>query len=606
MAMKRLCLMGTILFGLCASVFAQTERLSLACDTLEICVSYLEAPDTSCEPECFGLIDENKGYFSLPAEFEKFGRAAIPKLLENLKSPHESVRSRAGLILSKSNHVQPEDHVAILEGYALGNSWLRSSVRKLVTPEIVAKMGDALRLHDGHGVSMPRTVNGRLFNNERLHPEDAVYSAFLALGPHAEDYLIKRFTCADSNSCEYRYLPILSAAFNSDTGPMPRFAKHLFGLAAQPSLSADARTAALKTAIRAMDDPTHDEHLAILRAFLKSEIADIRDMAFGLLMLKGDPSVLEMAIKNLDEKKGYAAQFALFDVMRFGSQAVQGLPSVSAFLKNEDWEVRFAAMRTISEIGNQEAICGLISNISEADWQLSIEIMVVLERFQCATEIKQLAVTAEKNWHPAARAEARRVMDGKPRKSGRFFSTIDPYCSEVMPAQHPPPGTATGQTQKDIDDWNNWYQSVWTKYHHDVDAAASFTPMSGLKHTLQIGEWLFSGEDKGEFGGFVSATRKGQPPQRLSDKNLRGFFQTTTNTYFVTGLSHLGLDRAFLHKLSQNADGTWRAETVLRLAGSGDFHVSKDGTLRNISYQGAMLVHPDGKPEWIMCPPHMP
>jgi hypothetical protein len=79
----------------------------------------------------------------------------------------------------------------------------------------------------------------------------------------------------------------------------------------------------------------------------------------------------------------------------------------------------------------------------------------------------------------------------------------------------------------------------------------------------------------------------------------------TVRFVFAISLFFATLYSSTSAQTSQSSDGTWRAEIIMRLAGSGDFDVAKDGTLRNISGQGAMLVYPDGKPEWLLCPPNI-
>jgi HEAT repeat protein len=595
------------LMALWPSSFAQqTEPPILTCDTLETCVRYLEEPDASCEPSCFGGIDESKGYFSLPEEFDKFGRAAIPILLKNLQNPDESVRLRAGLILNDSKHVRPEDHAAILVAYANGVSWLSDAAKRYATPEFVAKMGNDLRIHPGHEISMQRYGDGIMMGGGVIHDDDQAFSVFLGLGTLTEAYLIQRFACLDDTSCEYLFLPIIADSFDSYAEQMPAFTSHLFDVASRTSLSVEARTAAMKTALRVPSkDNNSEERLAKLRALFNSDIKDIRDMAQHSLVRSGDPIVLEMVLKRLDNATGFAAEMALFDLLAFREKASVILPPILKRLKDEDWDVRLAAVRVIAKINDRSAAPALLESIRAEDWELSLEAVEALGQFPDAAEIKKLAAMAQSYWHPAVRAAAKRVLTGKPasQKRRRHISAVGDYCDGVMPVQRPPKAAATGRTQKDIDDWNAWNGSVWDKYYSDVDAAASFKAEINLKPSLQIGEWTFTGEDNGEWGGSVTAAKPDEASVKLADLNLKGFFQTSSGSYFVTGLNH-GFSRAFLHKLSQNAEGVWQAEVVMRLAGDDSYDISKDGTLRNIGSHGAMLVHPDGRPEWIMCPPN--
>ncbi len=127
------------------------EPPELTCESLEQCLVLLQKP-FPCMPDCpggdplgYGFIHDQGGYFSLPAQFEKFGRPGVFALLELLKQPNLSIRARAGMVLSVSSALTPEDIPAILQESRNGNDWITSALARIKTPEAPSALVAMLR-----------------------------------------------------------------------------------------------------------------------------------------------------------------------------------------------------------------------------------------------------------------------------------------------------------------------------------------------------------------------------------------------------------------------------------------------------------------------------
>lgn len=55
-------------------------------------------------------------------------------------------------------------------------------------------------------------------------------------------------------------------------------------------------------------------------------------------------------------------------------------------------------------------------------------------------------------------------------------------------------------------------------------------------------------------------------------------------------------------ELSQNDSQVWTAHNLLRLTGGSEAWLAPDGTIGLLGTGAAMLIHPDGSPEWVGCP----
>jgi HEAT repeat protein len=353
-----------------------------------------------------------------------------------------------------------------------------------------------------------------------------------------------------------------------------------------------------------------DRDRARLRNLLKDNEPEVRQQAAAILTGYGDLAAIDAAIKRIETESGWDRVFAIRNFAKFGLEAARHGPAIRRYLKDSDWDVRARTAQTLAAIGDRGAVPMLIAAIDDRDWLLTfraVEALAVLGGSEAQTALRSKAA---RHWHPAVRLAAESLLAGKPALPALKHGAIDMqepytrYCEPITAKDRAPDSLRFGSTQNGMDELNAWNQKNLSRYAGDFGAHPRLKSAVKPQNTLRHGEWIFTGTDRGEWGGQLTV-RKGAAgtEQILLTENVRGVFLVDNQIMAVTGLAHMMDWGGFLHVLVQDSNGRWHAERRLRLTGAPDIFVAPDGTIGVWSGGGSMLVHPDGRPEWLACAP---
>lgn len=390
----------------------------LTCESLEQCLALLQKP-YPCMPDCpggtpldYGFIDDQGGYFSLPAQFEKFGRPGVLALLELLKDENLSIRARAGMVLSGLNTLTPADIPAILQESRNGNGWIDAALARIdmreALPALVSLLKTSPDLQTQHGWALRSLGNevtpflletlacktsqdcglqfvhaiGEIIGGPKLEP-DWFQGHFVIL---AADQAQSPVTCSTLEHCltllqvpypciidcvneeppGYRYINPQNGYF---TLP-PQFEKFgrpgvlaLLALLDAPDLSIRARAGMVLSrlsAVTAADIPTILKEVYAGNSWIEPALVRI-----------GTPEALSDLRGVIERQTGYNRIIRIEQLGKMGSIAISMGPYLVAKLHDDDWSTRLEAAHALGSIHFEPAVPSLIASITPSDWKLT-------------------------------------------------------------------------------------------------------------------------------------------------------------------------------------------------------------------------------------------
>lgn len=602
---------------LCAFAMLETHEASaqppeppeLTCESLEQCLVLLQKP-FPCMPDCpgggpldYGFIHDQGGYFSLPAQFEKFGRRGVLALLELLKQPNLSIRARAGMVLSVSSALRPEDLPAILQESRNGNDWITSALARIEAPEAPSELVAMLR------------------KSPELHSPPR--SALKQLGNEAMPLLLEALSCKTDQDCDEDFVRAIGELASVPGIKSEKIRNRLTDIATNSAQSTDVRVGALRGLNRLKPDREGDR--SRIRVLLNDPVAKVSRQAkatliawsdetapmlepsdcaiyytqhdnAGNLVAKGCKTYAEFPPSNLKEAR-------LRNIGALGPAGRMRTSYVLELLQDEDWDVRVEAARTLGRTGEYSAIPNLIAAISPRDWKLTYEAMKSLKKLRAPEADKILDNIARTYWQPAIASAADDLLNGRvaaPVQSQRFLldDVTRNYCEARTDQSLLLPCSL--KNEQDIDRFNQAHQDYARLFVENFKNTPILKGARAIGPRLKMDEGEFDSIDNGEFGGELFFTQ-GSKRQTILKENIIALAKQDDRIIVVAGLDHM-LSRGDIFELTRGPTGLWEAKKLFRLPGAPD-HVllAPDGAIGMHGYFGSVLYKPDDTLEWLAC-----
>ena len=123
------------------------------------------------------------------------------------------------------------------------------------------------------------------------------------------------------------------------------------------------------------------------------------------------PSSPESVVtKLIDDPKD--AAFCIYELGRFGKQALSSGPHVLRYLHSSSWQERVDAANTLGLIAYAEAIPSLVQALDIAhDWQLVFAAARSLARLGATDQVDRLKQVAAAHWYPPVRKLVGQAVD---------------------------------------------------------------------------------------------------------------------------------------------------------------------------------------------------
>lgn len=585
---------------LCALTFSEAaaqppQPPELTCENLKQCLTLLQKP-YPCMPDCPGgdpldyeFIHDQGGYFSLPVQFEKFGRPGVLALLELLKQPNLSIRARAGMVLGALSALTPADIPAILQESR--NGWIVSALARINSPEALSELISLLKkppdLQTQHG------------------------SALKSLANKAMPLLLEALSCKTDQDCSTDFVRAIGELASEPGIQSDQIRDRLIDLATTREQFTDTRVGALQAL--AWLKPTKETDRSRIRILLNDPEAKVRDETKAALVAWPDemapllePSDCAVRYTQYNNSGNIVSKgcqtYSEFpraalkeDRLRYigalGPAGRTRTPYVLELLKDDDWGVRAEAARTLGLMGETSAIPYLIDAISARDWKLTFEAMTSLQKLQAPQARGILKEIAGTYWQSGIRAAARRLVDGKPEptvpgRGWKYWSPIDAYC-----------GSGAGEKEASK-------PGVKLSSHPDLFGARE------IGQTVTVDGGTLVAINKGEWGGALEFRPDSRLLQQLlhtqepiEEETVFAVVKSQHGIFALTGSGHMGLVDGFIYKVEKIPDGKWKGRIIWRLPGAPRRAiVSPAGTLGIQTDYGDVIFRPDNGIEWISCP----
>lgn len=596
------------MFGAYRASAQPPEPPELTCENLEQCLVLLQKP-FPCIPDCpggdsldYGLIHDQGGYFSLPAQFEKFGRPGVLALLDLLKQPNLSIRARAGMVLSELSALTPADLPAILQESRNGNDWIVPALANIRTAETRSELVSLLR------------------EDPDLHTPHR--SALKSLGNEAMPLLLEALSCNADQDCDEDFVRAIGELAGEPGIQSEQIRNRLIDIATTRGQITEARVGALRGLKRLKPDRERD--LSRIRVLLNDPVAKVSSHAKATLIAWSDetapmlePSDCAIYYKRHDNSGNLVAKgcktYAEFSPSalkedRLGNIGALGpagrmrTPYVLELLQDEDWDVRVEAARTLGRTGEDSAIPQLVAAISPRDWKLTYEAMVSLKHLKAPEADRVLDNIATTYWQPAIANAADDLLNGKiaPDQSRRFLldEVTRKYCEARTDQSLLLPCSL--KNEQDIDRFNQAHQDHTQLFVENFKNTPILKDARPIGPRLKTNEGEFDSIDNGEFGGELFFTQ-GTTRQTILKENIIALAKQNNRIIVVAGLDHM-LSRGDIFELIRGPEGLWEARKLLRLPGA-PHHVlmAPDGTIGLHGSFGSVLYKPDDTLEWLAC-----
>jgi hypothetical protein len=573
----------------------------LRCDTVDQCLAYVTKSD--CEkdgPFCDGGgIDVSKGYFTLPMEFQKFGRNAVPKLLVLLSSEDSSVRAKAAYLLSESHYLHPADLPPILNAWNSGESWIDDAVAKLGGREIVE---DAFR----ELTNQPDYRGKVRAVDEKYDLEERPKQLLGAFARHKPELLRPAMACWRGANCDGVLFERLSGLLMEDA----RFKKPTVILFAdiyseilmQPAKQPAKRPfllAALEAG-RYMGEPTpalRDQ----VSVFVNSQDMELRSASIELLSIWKDLRSVAGQLAYIKSQTGFRRAFALRRFAEMGTVAQDAGQEIATYLSDSDWDTRAEAAYVLGKIDARDQVPLLVSLLSDSDWLLSYRIAEALASLDPQDKSGKRKELSLSYWHPAIRDIAARSLSGNIKRNDNKLEWMGTPASQYCRSLAPVVLAVNAGARLDVEEQNKRILAAQNEYERRLDAVTEFASAELVTNQKTIGGVVFQGKSMGEFGGSLNVTAGGKTAEIFGD-NIDAVIQTSRGLYAVSSLGHMVIDYGYLLEVKRS-DDIWTARRIFRLPGF-IYQVFQSGDrLMMVGSTESIWLDESMKPHWIACGP---
>lgn len=569
----------------------------LTCDNLKQCLDFVETPDCPTADDCASRpIDGHKGYFSLGKAFSKFGRSAIPRLLELLSSNDMSVQSKAANVLSASNELLPDDLIPLLRSYEMGNTWGMEAIAKLAGNDFANQVFLDLK-------NQPEPQQGSRIVDRAYEREEDTKELVKAFAREKPALLRPVLSCWKNDICDEKLFERISSLLISEARfnkpPSIPFAEVYVDILMRSTQEPTKRTfilSALQSG-KYLGEPTQALRDQV-DFFAKSQDVDVNSAAVNLLALWKDRRSIAGQLLAIKSKSGFYRAMEISRFAQMGIVAREAAPEIARYLEDNDWDSRSAAAETLGKIDAREYIPKLANSITDNDWFLSYGAVKALALLDPEDKTGKRSQIASNYWHPTVRDLAKRSLDGKLEEDSRSkllplptYNYCHPHAAEE----------AQTDTNQDIGENLKKADAAGREYDRQLNALEDFNNAERVTNQKTIDGEEFTGTSNGEFGGALTVTMNGQENQ-IYDENIDAVIQTSRGLFAVTSMNHMIADFGFLLELNHK-ENKWTAQKLFRLTGGINQVWQKGDKLMFVGSTASMWLDENMKPHWIACGP---
>lgn len=284
-------------------------------------------------------------------------------------------------------------------------------------------------------------------------------------------------------------------------------------------------------------------------------------------------------------------------------------PHILKPLKDEDWDVRAKAARTLHLTRGSSAAPYLIDAISPRDWKLTFEAMNSLKKLQVPEADEVLRIIAKTYWHPAIANAADDLLKGKilpdqPQATpqGLFDGdVIRKYCEAGADRTLLPRCSLDTDDAQEIASFNQERQDYSRRFIETFKNTPILKDARPIGPNLKTSDGEFVGIDNGEFGGEL-VFANGPTRQTVLSENILAIAKQGNRIIVVTGLNHMITDEGFILEVARGSEGLWKAKRLWRLPGAPhQIVITPDGSIGLHGYFGSVLYKPDDSLTWLAC-----
>lgn len=280
-------------------------------------------------------------------------------------------------------------------------------------------------------------------------------------------------------------------------------------------------------------------------------------------------------------------------------------PHILKPLKDEDWDVRAEAARTLHLTRGASAAPYLIDAISPRDWKLTFEAMNSLKKLRVPEADEVLGIIAKTYWHPAIAKAAADLLKGEtlPDQPQGLFDgdVIRKYCEARADQTLLPRCSLDEDDAQDIASFNQERQDYSQLFVEAFNKAPILEGARPIGTDLKTSDGEFIGTDNGEFGGEL-VFANGATRQTVLSENILAIAKQGNRIIVVTGLNHMITDEGFILEVARGGEGLWKATRLWRLPGAPyQIVMTSDGSIGLHGYFGSVLYKPDDTLTWLAC-----
>ncbi len=525
---------------------------------------------------------EYRGCDALRQRLLAYGGTAKQALLERARSDRADERNVAGCLLMDWPDWTQADLPALTQAVEREEygGWIVRALRHFPDAQALPLLAKALQSH------------GRF---------DAANQAGAALGQRMPGSLMAAVAYfADAPQAEQDAVVVaISEAIRRDAD-REKSRRLLVGVAASNSAPPAQRRLALAMLADAGIDADADAERARLRSLARATDPALRFSVRRTLWSVHDVSMLDEEISQclpedthkavLDEPgvgaatKQVVGDRTLFDCMRWlqalGPRAVPATARVLPYLQAESWRARVGAAETLGLIADRAVAVHLHALLKDRDWQVVAAAVHAEVRLGDRAAVPLLRELAGTHWYAAIRELATSAIAaidaGRPKG-------LDDAFQDQLPVWGSP---AMVRIVPDL---------LWGD---PLAMPATVCPLPGNSEAparLVFAEGVLSGTDHGEFGGELSWQPSRGGAQILEQRNVTGMLQVGKHTALVvTGLAHMGSDRAALYRVAILPGGRAQSTRLMNMPVRAS-DLQTDGTvLFYRSRAGSFRITPHG------------
>jgi hypothetical protein len=295
----------------------------------------------------------------------------------------------------------------------------------------------------------------------------------------------------------------------------------------------------------------------------------LTDIAFQALGQTGSAYAVPLALKRLASPEVTCRSTALRALEQLGPSAGPAVPKLIDLVERGDWHDRAEAAALLGQLHHRTAIPALREALRHEPASAQRAAAEALARFgnDATNALPDLKALAARHWSwnvRKAAAEAAASISGE----------------KILPRA---PACRTHPVEFD----GNWQVGSWRLHPlqpslNPSGSCSSVKATPGTTILIPEGAVCLVGEDRGEWGGSISAVRAMQHTELRGgwDVNPASAIRFPGGYLVVERLRHVTLSKGIVSRLTRDGQGSWHAEQLVELPGFPFSHaLTQDGKL---------------------------